>query len=102
MKISEMQKIIEQIFFDFEIIASEFVALDTRFYLERILIIWGQYVKKQSQDFRYYYNWNFWADFLSEWSKNKTQLLPCIFRSFSDPVTCRLSTSVLTRGFLGI
>ena len=54
MKISEMQKIIEQIFFDFEIIASEFVALDRRFYLERILIIWGQYVKKQSQDFRYY------------------------------------------------
>ena len=54
MKISEMQKIIEQIFFDFEIIASEFVALDTRFYLERIIIIWGQYVKKQSQDFRYY------------------------------------------------
>ena len=54
MNISEMQKIIEQIFFDFERMASEFVALDTRFYLERILIIWGQYVKKQSQDFRYY------------------------------------------------
>ena len=31
MKISEMKKIIKKIFFDFEIIASEFVALDTCF-----------------------------------------------------------------------
>ena len=30
-----MQKKIEQIFFDLEIIASEFVALNTRFYWER-------------------------------------------------------------------
>ena len=48
-----MQKKIEKIFFDFEIIASELVALDTRFYWERILIIGCQYANKHSQDFRY-------------------------------------------------
>ena len=40
--------------FDFEIIAFELVALDTRFYWERILVIGCQYVNKQSQDFRYF------------------------------------------------
>ena len=49
-----MQKQIEKIFFDFEIIAFELVQLDTRFYWERILVIGCQYIKKQSQDFRYY------------------------------------------------
>ena len=44
----------EQIFFDFEIIAFEFVPLETRFYLETILVIGCKYVKKQSQDFRDY------------------------------------------------
>ena len=52
MKISERQKIIEKIVLRF--IAFEFVALDTRFYLEKILVIECQYVNKQSQDFRYY------------------------------------------------
>ena len=32
MQITEMQKKIEKIFFDSDIIASEFVALNTRFY----------------------------------------------------------------------
>ena len=38
MQISIMQKKIEKIFFDFEIIAFELVVLDTRFYWERILV----------------------------------------------------------------
>ena len=41
-----MQKKIEQIFFDFDIIAFELVPLDTSFYWERILVIGCQYVKK--------------------------------------------------------
>ena len=49
-----MQKKIKTIFFDLEIIAFEQDALNTRFYWERILLIGCQYVKKQSQDFRYY------------------------------------------------
>ena len=39
MQISEMQKKIQKIFFDFEISAFELVALDTRFYGERIPVI---------------------------------------------------------------
>ena len=42
-----------KIFFDFEIIVFELVALVTRFYLEIILVIACQYVNKQSRDFRY-------------------------------------------------
>ena len=49
-----MQKKIEQTDFGLEIIAFEFVVLNTRFYWERILVIGCQYVNKQSQDFRYY------------------------------------------------
>ena len=49
-----MQKKIQKIFFDFEIIAFELVPLDTRFYWERILVIGCQYVNKQSQDFSNY------------------------------------------------
>ena len=44
----------ENIFTDFEIIAFELFALDTRFYWHRILFISDQYVNKMSQDFRYY------------------------------------------------
>ena len=49
-----MQKKTQKIFFDFEIIAFELDALDTRFYWERILIIRCKYVNKESQDFRDY------------------------------------------------
>ena len=48
MYILEMQKQIEKIFFNLEIIAFELVALNTRFYWERILVIGCQYVNKQS------------------------------------------------------
>ena len=61
-----MKQKIEDIFFDIEIIAFELFALDTRFYLERILVIRGQYVEKQFQDLRYNQNKTFLADFLSE------------------------------------
>ena len=53
MPIMEKQLKILQIFFDFEIIAFELVALDTRFYWERIPLIGCQYVNKQSHDFTY-------------------------------------------------
>ena len=43
-----------EITFDLEIIAFKLVALNTRFYWERILVIGCQYVNKQSPDFRYY------------------------------------------------
>ena len=49
-----MQKKIKKIFLDLEIIAFELVALNTRFYWERMPFIGYQYVNKQSQDFRYY------------------------------------------------
>ena len=59
-----MEKKIEKILYDFEIIAFELVAVDTGFYWERILVIGCEYVNKQSQDFRYYQNRIFWAGFL--------------------------------------
>ena len=65
MQIPEMQQESEKIFFDFEIIAFELFAIDTCFCWERILVIGCQYVKKQSQDFRYYQNRIFGEDFLS-------------------------------------
>ena len=49
-----MQKKINKRFFGFEIISFVYVALNTGFYKERILVIGCQYVNKQSQDFRYY------------------------------------------------
>ena len=49
-----MQKKIQKIFFDLEIIAFELVKLNIRFYWERILVIGYQYVNKQSHDLRYY------------------------------------------------
>ena len=49
-----MQKKVQKIFFDFETIAFELVALNTRFDWERMLVFGCQYVNKQSEDFRYY------------------------------------------------
>ena len=49
-----MQEKIEKMLFDMEIIVSEYVALNTRFYWERILVLGCQYVDKQFQDYRYY------------------------------------------------
>ena len=49
-----MQKNFLKIFFDFEIIAFELVALNTRFYWENILVIGCHYANKESQDFIYF------------------------------------------------
>ena len=56
------------------------VSLNTRFYLERILVIRYQYVNKESQDFRYYWNRIFPADILSECLKNMTKIVPWRFK----------------------
>ena len=56
------------------------VAVNTRFYWERILFIGCQCLNKQSQDFRYYKDRIFQAHFLSVWSINLTKILPCRFR----------------------
>ena len=76
-----MQKKIDKIFFCFQIIASELGPLGTRFYWERILVIGCEYVKKQSQDFRYYQNRIFRGDFLSDWAKYMTKILLCRFKN---------------------
>ena len=49
-----MQRKIEKIFFDFEIIAFELVALKTPLYRKRIRPIGCQYVNKECKDLRYY------------------------------------------------
>ena len=49
-----MQKKILKIFFDFQVIAFEWVALNTSFYWKGILVIWYQYVNEHCQDLRYY------------------------------------------------
>ena len=49
-----MQQKTEKIFLKPYLIAFELVALGTRFYWERILVIGWQYVNQESQDFRYY------------------------------------------------
>ena len=54
MKIWEIQKKFQKIFFDIWLIAFELVALDTRFSSDRILVIGCQHVNKQSQALRYY------------------------------------------------
>ena len=80
MKISRMQKTIQKKIFDFWIIAFELIALNTCFYWERTHFIGCQYVDKQSQDLRYYYDRFFSADFLSYWPKNTTKTLASWFK----------------------
>ena len=75
----------EKILFDFQITAFELVPLHTRFYWKRILVIGCQYLNKQSQDFRYYWMRIFWANFLSEWSKNMTKTLLCRLKQCFGP-----------------
>ena len=54
MSIPEIQSKIQEIFFNFEIIAFELVALDTCISWGKIRDIGCQYVNKQSQDVTYY------------------------------------------------
>ena len=90
MDIAPVQKNFLPIFFDFDIIPFELVALNTPFYLKRILVIGCQFIKKQSQDFRYYQDRIFRDDFLSEWSRNMTKILPCRFKQCFGP--CNMLT----------
>ena len=48
-----MQKEIQKMFSDFEVIAFELVLLNTRLYWERTLVIGCEYINKMSQDYRY-------------------------------------------------
>ena len=48
-----MQKEIQKIFSDFEVIAFELVLLNTRLYWERTRVIGYEYINKMSQDYRY-------------------------------------------------
>ena len=61
-----MQRKIEKIFFDLEIISFDLVALNTGFKREIILVIACPNVEKQSHDFRYYEKIFFGAGFVSE------------------------------------
>ena len=81
-----MQKKIQKIFFNFYINAFEFVAINTLFYWEKILLISCQYVNKQSQNFRYNYDRLFGAQCLSKSSKNMTKLLTCWFKQCFGPI----------------
>ena len=58
------------------------VAVNTRFYWERILFIGCQYLNKQSQDFRYYKDRISQAHFLSEWSMNLIKILQYSFKRY--------------------
>ena len=97
-----MQKKNENIFSILQIIPFELVAWKTNFYQEIILVIGSQYVNKQSQDFRYYCDRIIRTEVLSERPKHMTKLLPCRFQQLLDRLTCWLSISVLTQGFLDI
>ena len=52
MQLSDMQTESEKVFLVLEIIAFELIMISTN--RERTLVIGSQYVKKESQDFRYY------------------------------------------------
>ena len=67
------------------IIVFELVALNTYFHRERILVIGNQYVNKQSQDFRYYWDRNFQTEVLSQWSRNMKKLLMFRFQQCFTP-----------------
>ena len=80
-----MQKKIQKIFFDFEIIAFELVALNNRFDWERILVIGCQYVNKQSQDFEILLKQNFrsWFPFrvIKKLDKKTAVVNEAVFRT---------------------
>ena len=81
-----MQKKIQKIFFNFYINAFEFVAINSLFYWEKILLISCQYVNKQSQNSRYNYERLFGAQCLSKSSKNMKKLLTSWFKQCFGPI----------------
>ena len=96
-----MQKKIEQILFDFEIIAFELVALNTRFYWETIHFMVVNGLKKSLKIL----DTTLTELFKLILSINAQKILVKYCRedlnSVSDPLTCSLYLSVLTRCFLG-
>ena len=96
-----MQENIQKIFFDFEIISFELVALDTLFYWQRILVIECQYVNSlniSDTTKMEYFELILFLNAQKIWQKYWRENL----RSVSDVLTCWLSISVLTWRFVGI
>ena len=96
-----MQENIQKIFFDFEIISFELVALDTLFYWQRILVIECQYVNSlniSDTTKMEYFELILFLKAQKIWQKYWRENL----RSVSDLLTCWLSISVLTWRFVGI
>ena len=96
-----MQENIQKIFFDFEIISFELVALDTLFYWQRILVIECQYVNSlniSNTTKMEYFELILFLNAQKIWQKYWRENL----RSVSDLLTCWLSISVLTWRFVGI
>ena len=96
-----MQENIQKIFFDFEIISFELVALDTLFYWQRILVIECQYVNSlniSDTTKMEYFELILFLNAQKIWQKYWRENL----RSVSDLLTCSLSISVLTWRFVGI
>ena len=97
-----MHQKVEEIFFDFEIIAFELVTLDTRFY-------WEEYLSSGVKML---------TNILKISATTKTELFELIFfqssqkiwqkycpedlSSLADALRCWLSINILTWGFLGI
>ena len=97
-----MQKRIENIFFDFQIIEFELVALNTRFF-EREYLSSGVNMLKKSLKNLYTTKTEFLERIFFQSDKKVWQNYYCAdWGSLLDPLTCWLSISVLTRGFFGI
>ena len=75
-----MQEKLQKIFFGLEIIAFQLVALNTRFYRGRILVIGSRYVNKQCQNLKYFYEKIFELFFFSELSTNMENMMSCRFK----------------------
>ena len=101
--LSEMQKTIEKIISVLQMISFELIPLNTHFCWQRILVIGSQYIKKRSQDIRYYTKTEFFElKFFQSDQKISQNNCGGYLSSVSDLLTCWLSISVPTRGFLGI
>ena len=97
-----MLRNIQKIFFHFEIIAFELIALNTRLYWERIVVI-GVNMLTNSVKISHTTKTEF-LEVISFQSDQKIRQKYCRadLSSFSDTLTCWLSTSVLTQRFLAI
>ena len=97
-----MQKKIRQIFSDFEIIAYELVVLNSRFYWETIHFIGCPMVTKSLKILDTSKAEFFGLIFFQSDQKIWQKFCRAYLSRVPDPLTCCLSISVMTRGFLGI